>query len=139
MTNKEEKHKTIVIDIDTKEIHTSNSKIRNLLETSKDVTGNPFSSFDLSSFEIVKVLEKNKGKTKGDKLDLPGIKKYIKDNRSDLTKELEELINSQAKDKAGKLLFTSKGNPKKTSFLVIKKWFYEKCPEQQPPKKENKK
>ena len=102
---KENKARIITIDLDNKQIHTSNSKIKNLLLNSKDITGNAFSSLNLNSFDIVDTLTKNKGKTIGDKLDLKGIKKYVKDNNSALLDELETLINTQAKDKSGKPVF----------------------------------
>ena len=131
---KETKARIITIDLDNKQIHTSNSKIKSLLLNSKEVTGNVFSSLNLNSFDIVNTLTKNKGRTIGDKLDLKGIKKYVKDNKNELVDELESLINSQAKDKSGKPVFKKDGTPKKVSFLVIKNWFYEKFPDQKPKK-----
>ena len=128
------KARIITIDLDNKQIHTSNSKIKSLLLNSKEVTGNVFSSLNLNSFDIVNTLTKNKGRTIGDKLDLKGIKKYVKDNKNELVDELESLINSQAKDKSGKPVFKKDGTPKKVSFLVIKNWFYEKFPDQKPKK-----
>lgn len=134
MKEKETKHKTITIDLDNKQIYSSNSTVRNLLLNSKLINGNPFTAFDFSSYEVKK-LDKNKGKTVGDKLDLNGIKEYVKNNVPELLNELEDLINAQAKDKNGNLLFKRDNKtPKKTSFLVIKNWFYEQFPELKPQK-----
>ena len=136
MNEKESKNKIITIDLDNKEIHTSNTKIKNLLISSKEITGNAFSSLDLNSFEIVDTLKKNKGKTTGDKLSLASIKKYVKENNPDLLEELNSVINTQAVDKkTNKPLFTKNNKPKKVSFLIVKNWFYSKFPDMNPKNK----
>ncbi len=136
MNEKESKNKIITIDLNNKEIHTSNTKIKSLLLASKEITGNPFSSLDLNSFEIVDTLKKNKGKTTGDKLSLASIKKYVKENNPDLLEELNSLINTQAIDKrTNNPLFTKDNKPKKVSFLIVKNWFYSQFPDMNPKNK----
>lgn len=136
MAKEKEKEKRIItIDLDNEEIYTSNSDVRLFLESNQKMTNNMFASLNLNEFKIVKKLKKNQGRTTGDKLTLKTLKDHVKANKPELMQELEDLINSQARDKNGELKYSKNNKPIKTSFLEIKKWYYDKFPEENPKKK----
>lgn len=86
------------------------------------------SQLDLRDY---KVISKHINTRVGDKTtakDIDNFMKKIKDSQKDLYEEYIEL-----KEKVVKT--TAKGTKVKTNFLNIKKWFYEKFPDQDPNKK----
>lgn len=123
----------VIIDIDKKSIEVPN-KIKDAYEKQVEVnkmfgknSGSILDMFDLSDFKVVSTQTRSVS-DKTNAKDIDDFMKGVKDTDKDKYNEYVRLRdNIVGKSKNGK--------PLKTNFLIIKKWFYENYPNQNPYKK----
>lgn len=121
----------IVIDTEKKTIEAPSSLVKANAEINKMLGKKSESILDSIDTKNYKIIAKPDKKI-GDRTNAKYIEEFmkkIKDTNKDLYEEYREL-----KDKVVDI--SSNGKPVKTNFLVLRKWFYEKFPNQKPTKKE---
>ena len=113
--------RTIEVPSEFKEAYEGQAKMNKMLGKEKESI---ISNLDISDYRIVskqarKVLDKTNSKTIADYME------KVKDTKKDLYEEYINLKNKVVKT-------TATGKEVKTNFLVIKKWFYDNFPSENP-------
>lgn len=119
----------IVIDTDKKTIEVPSSFLKASAEINKMLGKKSESILDNIDTKDYKIITKQERKVvdKTNAKNIEDFMKKVKDTDKDLYEEYKSL-----KDRVVKV--SPNGKQMKTNFLVIRKWFYEKFPDQKPTK-----